>query len=71
MDDAAGEALDKGARLLGIVSSDSSGAAALERLALTGNAAAHTFPAPMRMHAGMNFSFAGLKTHLRYAYVPI
>jgi N6-L-threonylcarbamoyladenine synthase len=62
LDDAAGEAFDKGARLLGL---GYPGGAALEALAATGDADAFAFPAGARM-GGLNFSFAGLKTALLY-----
>ncbi len=63
LDDAAGEAFDKGARLLGL---GYPGGAALERLAESGDAAAYTFPTGARVR-GLDFSFAGLKTALLYA----
>ncbi len=62
LDDAAGEAFDKGARLLGL---GYPGGAALERLALDGDPQAFDFPTAERM-AGLDFSFAGLKTALLY-----
>jgi len=62
LDDAAGEAFDKGARLLGL---GYPGGAALERLAREGDAAAFEFPTAARVR-GLNFSFAGLKTALLY-----
>ncbi len=62
IDDAAGEAFDKGARLLGL---GYPGGAALERLAREGDPTAFTFPIAARM-AGLDFSFAGLKTALLY-----
>lgn len=62
IDDAAGEAFDKGARLLGL---GYPGGAALERLARDGDAEAFVFPTASRM-AGVDFSFAGLKTALLY-----
>jgi N6-L-threonylcarbamoyladenine synthase len=62
LDDAAGEAFDKGARLLGL---GYPGGAALEALAATGDPDAFAFPAGARM-GGLNFSFAGLKTALLY-----
>ena len=61
-DDAAGEAFDKGARLLGL---GYPGGAALERMALDGDPQAFDFPTAERM-AGLDFSFAGLKTALLY-----
>lgn len=62
LDDAAGEAFDKGARLLGL---GYPGGAALERLAAGGDPGAFDFPAGERM-PGLDFSFAGLKTALLY-----
>jgi N6-L-threonylcarbamoyladenine synthase len=62
LDDAAGEAFDKGARLLGL---GYPGGAALERLAREGDAAAFEFPTAARVR-GLDFSFAGLKTALLY-----
>jgi N6-L-threonylcarbamoyladenine synthase len=63
LDDAAGEAFDKGARLLGL---GYPGGPALSRLALEGDAEAFAFPTAARV-AGLDFSFAGLKTALLYA----
>ena len=62
VDDAAGEAFDKGARLLGL---GYPGGAALERLATEGDPEAFDFPSAARM-PGLDFSFAGLKTALLY-----
>ena len=62
LDDAAGEAFDKGARLLGL---GYPGGPALERLARDGDPAAFEFPTARRL-AGLDFSFAGLKTSLLY-----
>jgi N6-L-threonylcarbamoyladenine synthase len=62
LDDAAGEAFDKGARLLGL---GYPGGAALERLARDGDPQAFRFPTAERM-PGLDFSFAGLKTALLY-----
>ncbi len=62
LDDAAGEAFDKGARLLGL---GYPGGAALERLARDGDQEAFRFPTAERL-AGLDFSFAGLKTALLY-----
>ncbi len=62
LDDAAGEAFDKGARLLGL---GYPGGAALERLAAGGDPGAFEFPTAERM-PGLDFSFAGLKTALLY-----
>jgi N6-L-threonylcarbamoyladenine synthase len=62
LDDAAGEAFDKGARLLGL---SYPGGPALERLAREGDPEAFSFPTAARM-GGLDFSFAGLKTALLY-----
>jgi N6-L-threonylcarbamoyladenine synthase len=62
LDDAAGEAFDKGARLLGL---PYPGGPALERLAAGGDPQAFDFPVASRV-AGLDFSFAGLKTALLY-----
>ena len=62
LDDAAGEAFDKGARLLGL---GYPGGAALERLARDGDPEAYDFPTAARLR-GLDFSFAGLKTALLY-----
>jgi len=62
LDDAAGEAFDKGARLLGL---PYPGGPALEALAADGDPAAHAFPTAEGV-GGLDFSFAGLKTALLY-----
>lgn len=62
LDDAAGEAFDKGARLLGL---GYPGGAALERLAQEGDPESFAFPIAKRLQ-GLDFSFAGLKTALLY-----
>jgi N6-L-threonylcarbamoyladenine synthase len=62
LDDAAGEAFDKGARLLGL---PYPGGAALDRLAREGDPEAHRFP--VARVPGLDFSFSGLKTALLYA----
>jgi N6-L-threonylcarbamoyladenine synthase len=59
IDDAAGEAFDKSAKLLGI---DYPGGAELSVLAKQGNARAFAFPRPLLHSKDLNFSFAGLKT---------
>jgi tRNA N6-adenosine threonylcarbamoyltransferase len=63
LDDAAGEAIDKGARLLGL---PFPGGPHLERLAADGDPNAFDFPTGARV-PGLDFSFAGLKTALLYA----
>ena len=62
LDDAAGEAFDKGARLLGL---GYPGGAAVDRLAAEGDPAAYTFP--VARVPGLDFSFSGVKTALLYA----
>ncbi|EQA07697.1 glycoprotease family protein [Glaesserella parasuis 84-15995] len=59
IDDAAGEAFDKTAKLLGL---DYPGGAALAKLAETGTPNRFTFPRPMTDRPGLDFSFSGLKT---------
>jgi N6-L-threonylcarbamoyladenine synthase len=62
LDDAAGEAFDKGARLLGL---GYPGGAAIDRLAREGDPDAFAFP--VARVPGFDFSFSGLKTALVYA----
>jgi N6-L-threonylcarbamoyladenine synthase len=62
LDDAAGEAFDKGARLLGL---GYPGGAALERVARGGDP--HAFSFPVARVDGLDFSFSGVKTALLYA----
>jgi len=62
LDDAAGEAFDKTAKLLGL---GYPGGPALERLALRGDPKRFVFPRPMTNRPGLDFSFSGLKTHVR------
>jgi N6-L-threonylcarbamoyladenine synthase len=59
MDDAAGEAFDKVAKLLGL---GWPGGPALEKLAADGDATRFAFPRPLLGRAGCDFSFSGLKT---------
>jgi N6-L-threonylcarbamoyladenine synthase len=61
IDDAAGEAFDKGARLLGL---GYPGGAAIDRLAQDGDPKAFSFP--VARLEGLDFSFSGLKTALLY-----
>ena len=61
IDDAAGEAFDKGARLLGL---GYPGGAAIDRLAHDGDTTAFSFP--VARLEGFDFSFSGLKTALLY-----
>jgi N6-L-threonylcarbamoyladenine synthase len=62
LDDAAGEAFDKGARLLGL---GYPGGRELDRLARDGDPEAYDFP--VARVPGLDFSFSGLKTALLYA----
>ncbi len=59
MDDAAGEAFDKVAKLLGL---GWPGGPALEKLATEGDPARYAFPRPLLGRPGCDFSFSGLKT---------
>jgi N6-L-threonylcarbamoyladenine synthase len=61
LDDAAGEAFDKGARLLGL---GYPGGAEIDRLAREGDPTAYDFP--VARVPGLDFSFSGLKTALLY-----
>ncbi|MDQ6627711.1 MAG: tRNA (adenosine(37)-N6)-threonylcarbamoyltransferase complex transferase subunit TsaD [Pseudomonadota bacterium] len=62
IDDAAGEAFDKSAKLLGL---GYPGGPALARLAEFGDATAFTLPRPLLNRRSLDFSFAGLKTAVR------
>jgi N6-L-threonylcarbamoyladenine synthase len=62
-DDAAGEALDKAARLMGL---GYPGGAEIDRLAREGDSTAFAFPVGMRGAESLDFSFSGLKTALVY-----
>jgi N6-L-threonylcarbamoyladenine synthase len=63
VDDAAGEAFDKGAKLLGL---GYPGGPAIERAAATGDARRFDLPRPMVGRPEPDFSFSGLKTALRH-----
>lgn len=65
LDDAAGEALDKGAKMLGM---PYPGAPILEKTALNGNPKKFNFPKGehRKSEGDMSFSFSGIKTSLRY-----
>jgi tRNA N6-adenosine threonylcarbamoyltransferase len=63
LDDAAGEAFDKVARMLGL---GYPGGPALEKLAREGDPAAFEMPVAMSRDPGLDFSFSGLKTALVY-----
>ena len=60
VDDAAGEAFDKTAKMMGL---DYPGGPALAKLATEGDANRFQFPRPMTDRPGCDFSFSGLKTH--------
>ncbi|HUF60678.1 MAG TPA: tRNA (adenosine(37)-N6)-threonylcarbamoyltransferase complex transferase subunit TsaD [Verrucomicrobiales bacterium] len=62
-DDAAGEAFDKAARMLGL---PYPGGPEIERLARQGDPGAFSFPRSMRDSGNWDFSFSGLKTSLLY-----
>lgn len=64
IDDAAGEAFDKTAKLMGL---SYPGGPQLAKLAEAGDPAAYTFPRPMTDRPGFDFSFSGLKTAVLYA----
>ena len=62
-DDAAGEALDKGAKLLGL---GYPGGPLIEQAAMKGRPDAYDFPRGIGPRSELDFSFSGLKTSLRY-----
>jgi N6-L-threonylcarbamoyladenine synthase len=62
-DDAAGEAFDKVAKMLGL---PYPGGPEVEKMAREGNASAIAFPRPMLHSGDYNFSFSGLKTSVLY-----
>lgn len=62
LDDSAGEAFDKTAKLLGL---GYPGGPALAKLAESGDKERFSFPRPMTDRPGLEFSFSGLKTHTR------
>ena len=63
LDDAAGEALDKGARMLGL---GFPGGPALQRAAQGGDRERYDFPVALKGRDNLDFSFSGLKTSLLY-----
>ncbi|HSR65854.1 MAG TPA: tRNA (adenosine(37)-N6)-threonylcarbamoyltransferase complex transferase subunit TsaD, partial [Xanthomonadaceae bacterium] len=65
LDDAAGEAFDKTAKLMGL---PYPGGPQLARLAEQGRAGAFTFARPMTDRPGLDFSFSGLKTQVLLAW---
>ena len=64
IDDAAGEAFDKVAKMMG---REYPGGPVIDRLAVKGNPQAFDFPRPMLQFADYRFSFSGLKTAVKYA----
>ena len=60
VDDAAGEAFDKAAKMLGL---GYPGGPEIARLAMEGDTGRFRFPRPMTNRPGLDFSFSGLKTH--------
>jgi len=67
IDDAAGEAFDKVASLLGL---PFPGGPSIDRAAKHGNPQAHRFPRPLVDSDRLDFSFSGLKTAVRYRIIP-
>ncbi|ADU92468.1 tRNA (adenosine(37)-N6)-threonylcarbamoyltransferase complex transferase subunit TsaD [Taylorella equigenitalis] len=65
LDDAAGEAFDKTAKILGL---PYPGGAHLARLAINGDSNAFALPRPMKHSGDLNFSFSGLKTAVMNQY---
>ena len=63
LDDAAGEALDKGARMLGL---GFPGGPAISRAARDGDPGRYDFPVALKQRDNLDFSFSGLKTSLLY-----
>lgn len=63
LDDAAGEALDKGARMLGL---GFPGGPAISKAAEDGDPARYDFPVGLKDKSNLDFSFSGLKTSLLY-----
>src|ERR671933_1939829 len=68
LDDAAGEALDKGARMLGL---GFPGGPAISRAARDGDADRYDFPVGLKSKDDLDFSFSGLKTSLLYKLKPM
>lgn len=63
LDDAAGEALDKGARMLGL---GFPGGPAISKAAANGDPSRYDFPVGLKDKSNLDFSFSGLKTSLLY-----
>jgi N6-L-threonylcarbamoyladenine synthase len=68
LDDAAGEALDKGARMLGL---GFPGGPAISEAARDGDRDSYDFPVGLKSKDNLDFSFSGLKTSLLYKLKPI
>ncbi len=68
IDDSLGEAFDKTAKMLGL---GYPGGPAVEKAALSGNAARFPLPRPMRGRPGCHFSFSGLKTAVRQTLLAL
>ena len=68
LDDAAGEAFDKAAQMLGL---GYPGGPAIARLAASGDPDRFRFPRPMTDRPGLDFSFSGLKTYTRNAIAEL
>jgi N6-L-threonylcarbamoyladenine synthase len=66
-DDAAGEAFDKTAKLMGL---PYPGGPQIAKLALEGDVTAFDLPRPMMKDPSLDFSFSGLKTAVRIAWEP-
>ena len=62
-DDAAGEAFDKGAKILGL---PYPGGVSIEKTGKDGNSSAYDFPRALKERKSLDFSFSGLKTSLLY-----
>ncbi|HEY8872076.1 MAG TPA: tRNA (adenosine(37)-N6)-threonylcarbamoyltransferase complex transferase subunit TsaD [Stellaceae bacterium] len=67
-DDAAGEAFDKSAKLLGL---GYPGGPAIEEAARTGDPARFALPRPLKGREGCDFSFSGLKTAVRHIVIGL
>ncbi|MFC1790130.1 tRNA (adenosine(37)-N6)-threonylcarbamoyltransferase complex transferase subunit TsaD [Patescibacteria group bacterium] len=63
LDDAAGEALDKAAKMMNL---GYPGGPIIEKLAQEGKLDSFDLPVPMLRHPGLNFSYSGLKTAFKY-----
>ena len=68
LDDAAGEALDKGARMLGL---GFPGGPAISKAARNGDSTRYDFPVALKDKNSLDFSFSGLKTSLLYRLKPL